>query len=83
MKGVVHEINASRCMVAIKTSEGYSIVELVDSDAIEVGDHVRWREDTQLGSGQLENLSRRTSFEVYFQNHWVSEQQLRAQLQYQ
>ena len=68
-------------MVAVLTENGdYSIFELLSGDSVEVGEQVRWEDDTALGDELLFNLSQRSSFEVYFQNHHVSHAGLRQQL---
>lgn len=82
MTGYVAEINHGRGMVAIDTSHGYSIFELMGGDEFEVGDEVSWVEDTVLGSAYVTNRTRNERCEVYFQNHWVSKGQLRQQLLY-
>lgn len=81
MKGTVKFINEQRGMVAVLTEDGdYSIFELVSGDSVEVGDQVRWEDDTALGHEVLSNLSQRSKFEVYSQNHHVSQAILRQQL---
>lgn len=81
MKGTVHYINHQRGMVAVLTEEGsYSIFELMGGDTVEVGDQVSWQNDTALGSENLSNRTQGERYEVYFQNHYVPESQLREQL---
>lgn len=81
MRGTVAHMNPTRGMVAVRTDQGYSIVELLGDDPPDVGDEVRWvGEDTPLGGHMLENLSQGLHFEVFFQNHHVSEGNLRNQL---
>ena len=80
MKGKVYAINRTRGMIAIKTSEGYSIFELLGNEEIKEGDEIEWKDDTPLGSEQIMNLNSGESFEVYFQNHRVNEANLRKQL---
>lgn len=83
MKGTVHEINYRRGMVAILTDNGdFSIFELTSEEPLEIGDVVAWKEDTSLGHAKISNLTQNKQFEVYFQNHWVSKQQLKQQLLY-
>lgn len=83
MNGEVYEINQNRGMVAVRTENGdFSVFELLGEDPIEVGDQVSWKDDTSLGSTLLRNNKQETSYEVYFQNHWVSKNQLRVQLLY-
>lgn len=81
MKGTVKFINPNRGMVAILTENGdYSVFELLSGDSVEVGDSVSWSDDTALGSEMLSNHSQRSRYEVYFQNHHVSPQNLKQQL---
>ena len=83
MSGQVYEINESRGMVAIRTENGdFSVFELLGGDPVEIGDEVSWQDDTSLGSTRLRNITQGSSYEVYFQNHWVSKNQLRVQLLY-
>lgn len=68
-------------MVAVQTTNGdYSVFELLSSDPVEPGDEVQWSQDTSIGSTQLINITQRKTYEVYFQNHWVTKNQLRKQL---
>lgn len=67
-------------MVAVSTEEGYSIFELLGSDSVEVEDLVSWQDDTCLGHTILKNIWQEETFEVYFQNHHVSQSQLNKQL---
>jgi hypothetical protein len=83
MKGEVCEINQSRGMVAVQTENGdFSVFELLGGDSIEIRDEVSWQDDTSLGSTRLRNITQGSSYEVYFQNHSVSGNQLRGQLLY-
>jgi hypothetical protein len=83
MKGTIFKINHNRGMVAVLTENGdFSIFELLGGDPAEEGDEVYWKNDTGLGSEQLRNITQEETFEVYFQNHWVSNNQLSRQLLY-
>ena len=83
MNGTVYEINRARGMVAVFTENSdFSIFELLDGDPIEIEDEVYWRNDTGLGPEVLKNITQDQSYEVYFQNHWVSKNQLKQQLLY-
>ena len=83
MKGVVTEINANRGMVAVRTNSGdFSIFEMLSSDEIEIHDEISWENDTGLGHEFVKNISKNTKFEVYFQNHHVTKNQLKDQLYY-
>ena len=83
MKGVIKHINAPRGMVAVLTEDGsYSVFELLGGNSIEIGDVVSWKNDTGLGGEQITNHTQNERFEVYFQNHYVHQNQLRQQLLY-
>lgn len=69
--GTIVKINPYRGMVAVQTSEGASIFELLSSVDINEGDQVSWEPDTSLGDTKLINLTRRCESSVYFQNHHV------------
>ena len=80
MQGQVKEINRGRGMVAVLTSDGYSIFELIGGEQIEIDDIVSWRSSTSLGSELLTNHTQNEKYEVYFQNHHVPAVQVRGQL---
>lgn len=80
MTGTITAMNPGRGMVAVKTDGGYSIFELTGGDEFEIGDKVSWQDDTALGSEYIMNHTRREQVEVFFQNHYVPPDQLRAQL---
>ncbi len=81
MKGTIYMINLHRGMVAVQTENGdFSVFELLANNPVEKGDEVQWKDDTSLGSTMLMNLTQRQTYEVYFQNHWVSSSQLKQQL---
>ena len=83
MKGTIQEINQRRGMVAVLTENGdFSIFELTSEEPLEIGDAIEWKDDTSLGHTEINNLTQNRQFEVYFQNHWVSRQQLKQQLLY-
>lgn len=81
LTGIVYAMNPRRGMVAIKTEEyDFTIIELLGDDDIELGDEMRWKNDTGLGGETYLNVSKGRRMEVYVQNHWVPEKQLRQQL---
>ncbi len=66
----VYEINVAIGMVAVLTENGdFSVFEILGGDMVEIGDGVRWKDDTSLGSTVLTNISQGDVCEVYFQNH--------------
>ncbi|MDA8431333.1 MAG: hypothetical protein M0Z60_00040 [Nitrospiraceae bacterium] len=79
MKGVVYAINSQLGTVAVLTDCDFSVFELLGDDQVGLGDEVNWSETTPLGSTLLTNTTRKTNFEVYFQNHWVSKNRLKRQ----
>ena len=79
MKGVVEFTNPHRGMAAVRTAEGYSIVEMLGDD-IEIGDQLSWSAQTPLGGATIRNLTQGSEMEVFFQDHHVSRSSLRAQL---
>jgi len=81
MTGTVTEINQVRGMVAVATEEDFTIIELTE-EGIEEGDQLSWSESHPQGSGTVKNLTQGRTVNVYFQNHWVSREQLRQQLLY-
>lgn len=80
MQGQVKQINHERGMVAVLTSDGYSIFELLGGDSIEIDDIVSWRNITPLGAALLTNHTQNEKYDVYFQNHHVSSEHVRSQL---
>ena len=67
-------------MVAALTENGdFSIFELFGDD-VSVGDAVSWAGSTPLGGGTITNHTQQRQFSAYFQNHHVSQNQLRQQL---
>ena len=79
--GQVAAINANRGMVAIATEDdGFTVIELLSGWGLEVGDSIAWSNGYGLGSETYENLTQRTSGEVFVQNHAVSRADLLTQL---
>ncbi|MEW6426434.1 MAG: hypothetical protein AB1568_00205 [Thermodesulfobacteriota bacterium] len=80
MCGIVEQININRGMVAINTETGFTIIELIDDDNIDIGDKLCWDDDTALGHETYTNVSKGFTFEVVVQNHWVPKSQLNQHL---
>ncbi len=79
--GQVAAINANRGMVAIVTEDdGFTIIELMSGWDLEIGDVIAWSNGYGLGSETYENLTQRTTGEVFVQNHAVNRANLRSQL---
>ena len=72
-------MNPNRGMVAVETEGGYTIIELL-GDEVEIGDELRWNNQTGLGSETYFNQTQNKPLDVYVQNHWVAKQDLRQQL---
>jgi hypothetical protein len=80
-RGTVHAINPLRGMVAISTpSNGFTIIELLGSNEVEIGDVVSWQNDTGRGSEIYRNETRGETLDVHVQNHAVSAAALRQRL---
>ena len=81
MRGRVYAINPQRGMVAIETENyGFTIIELLSDEDIELGDEMNWANDTGMGSETYHNRTKNQKMDVFVQNHWVSKNQLRQQL---
>lgn len=81
MEGVVFKINWQRGMVAIKTeTDDFSIIELLGDGTIEEGDEVYWEDHTTLGGDVIKNVTQCCELDVYFQNHYVTANNLKQQL---
>jgi hypothetical protein len=79
--GTVAAINPKKGMVAIETEDdGYTIIELLTSWDLEVGDTLSWKNGHGLGSEIYENISKGTKAKVYVQNHSVTKSHLASQL---
>jgi len=81
IRGTVHAANPRRGMIAIDTGAmGFTIIEVTDIAAFDVGDTVEWANNTGLGSQMYRNVSKGKDVQVYAQNHWVRPEHLRQQL---
>ncbi|MCL6701294.1 hypothetical protein [Pseudomonas sp. T1.Ur] len=81
-QGVVGMINRSRGMAGIWVDEhgGYTIIEMLSSHPIEVGDEIAWSDGYTMGSCSYRNITKGWVADVYVQNHDVSTGNLRQQL---
>ena len=83
MKGTISNINWNRGMIAVLTeSEDYSVFELLSEENIDIGDEVSWHENHPLGDCKITNHTKNEIIEIYFQDHWVTNQNLRRRLLY-
>jgi hypothetical protein len=81
MTGYVHTINHSRGLVVIATEgHGFTIVELLGSDPIHLGDRLEWDDASALGSAVYHNRTKATRINVNVQTHGVLESRLRQRL---
>jgi hypothetical protein len=81
MNGKLYQINPKRGMVAVLTENGdFTIIEIIGSYEIDIGDELTWKNDTALGSEQYRNITKKQDIEVFVQNHWVNKSQLRQRL---
>lgn len=80
MKGTVYAINTHNRLVAIDTDYGFTVIELLDDDTVEVGDEMNWDDSANLGLEIFENDSDGCKIEVFVQNHYVPRHELRHEL---
>lgn len=79
--GTVAAMNPKRGMVAIETEDdGFTIIELLSSWDLDIGDVIHWENGYGLGSEVYENRTKRSRSDVYVQNHAVGPAILRQQL---
>ena len=79
-QGTIAVIDREQAAIAIRTGDGeYTIVEVPDEWALDVGDVIAWDEDEGLGFDTYRNLGKGTEGDVFVQNHYVDEQAMRRQ----
>lgn len=80
--GVVRAMNPRRGMVGIWVEDqgGFTIIEMLSSHEVELGDTFKWDDGYSMGGCQYTNVTKRWSAEVYVQNHDVTIQNLKQQL---
>ncbi len=79
-KGTVAAVDREQAVVAIAVEgNGYTVIELTSDWAIDVGDAISWENDDALGFEHYENISKSTHDDVFVQNHYIGEQELRLQ----
>jgi len=80
MKGLVFRVNREIGIAAVQTQPGeYSIFDFHGNGPVETGDAVRWEGNTLLGPLPLCNLTKNKTFEVFFQCHQITQEQLNRQ----
>jgi hypothetical protein len=78
--GTIAIIDLDQSAVAIATGSGeYTIVEIDPAWRIEVGDAIEWENGEALGFETYENVSKGASGDVFVQNHYVGESEMRLQ----
>lgn len=80
LTGIVVAINPKRGMVAVRTSGGYSIFEMLGDDPPEKGDQIKWDGSKPLGGETVYNVTQDIGYDVFFQNHDVSKKLVHRQL---
>jgi hypothetical protein len=78
--GTVAQINRDRCMVAIATDIGYTIIEVTPKWELDVGDLLAWEDGLHIGPTIYENLTRATRDGVFVRDHGVAGEALADQL---
>ena len=67
MKGVVRFLNLQNGLVAVETNEGFTVFEIRQRCALEIGDEITGLLDS-LGGETLNNVTKRESFDVSIEN---------------
>jgi hypothetical protein len=79
MTGIVHTINRRRGLVAIHTDRRFTIVELLGSGPISLGDRMQWDHDG-LDSSVYFNQMQASRIAVNVQAYGVSESRVTQRL---
>ena len=81
MTGYVHTINRRRGLVAVATDgNDFTILELVGTDPISLGDQLEWPDDTALGRAVFRNITKGAAANVKVLAHGVPPSQVRQSL---
>jgi hypothetical protein len=81
MTGYVHTINRKRRLAALATEgHGFTIIELVGSEPIRIGDQFQWPSGRALGRTVFHNLSTGTTVNVNVLAHGVPQALVRQLL---
>lgn len=78
--GTVADINRDRCMVAIATEQGYTIIEVDFACTIEIGDLLAWEPGLHIGPAIYKNLTRATRDGVFVRAHGIAAESLAQHL---
>jgi hypothetical protein len=80
MRGYVHTINRRRGLVAVQAAAGFTIVEILGSEPIGLGDWLEWQ-DNCLGGLVYRNLSKAADHRVIVRAQGVHPDWVRLLLQ--
>jgi hypothetical protein len=80
MTGYVHTINRRRGLVAIQADAFFTIVQMLSSEPINLGDRLEWH-DSRLGIAAYLNLTKGTKLSFNVQAHGVPADRVRQLLQ--
>jgi hypothetical protein len=67
MKGIVRFLNLQNGLVAAETNEGFTVFEIRECCAIDIGDEISGPLDAS-GEETLRNLTKKESFDVSIEN---------------
>ena len=67
MKGIVRFLNLQNGLIAVETNEGFTVFEILQRCALEIGNGVTGPLDS-LGEETLYNVTKRESFDVWIEN---------------
>jgi hypothetical protein len=72
MLGTIVKINSAKGLLALKTSEGYSVLEIISDGKIDIGDLLSFADDLPIGESNLINKTKKLEHQVRFQAHRLS-----------
>jgi hypothetical protein len=67
MKGIVRFLNLQNGLVAVETNEGFTVFEIRQRCALDIGDEISGLLDS-VGEKSLDNVTRKESFSVSIEN---------------
>ena len=67
MRGVARYINLQNGLAAVETREGFTVFEVLERCALDIGDEISGPLDC-LGAETLENVTKEESFAVFIQD---------------
>lgn len=79
-QGTIAIIDLEQCAAAVRTAESeYTVIEIDPDWSLDVGDAIIWDNDDGLGFETYRNDSKRSTGDVFVQNHYVDEKAVRLQ----